>query len=88
MIDSEKMQEIALHPYTKALLNAVFTLNTFSENKVKLLSGEVPSPLDVPEGCPFVNRCEYAMEICKKEKPLLKEVAPDHKVACHLISRK
>ena len=88
VIDSEKMQEIALHPYTKALLNAVFTLNTFSENKVKLLSGEVPSPLDVPEGCPFVNRCEYAMEICKKEKPLLKEVAPDHKVACHLISRK
>lgn len=88
VIDSEKMQEIALHPYTKALLNAVFTLNTFSENKVKLLSGEVPSPLDVPEGCPFVNRCEYALEICKKEKPLLKEVAPDHKVACHLISRK
>ena len=88
VMDSDKMQDIAFHPYTKALLNAVFTLNTFSENKIKLLSGDVPSPLDVPKGCPFVNRCEYAMEICKNEKPLLKEIEVNHKVACHLIEKK
>ena len=46
---------------------------------------EAPSPLDVPVGCPFQNRCEHCTEKCKKEMPKLKEIAPGHEVACFYV---
>ena len=55
-----------------------------SKDNLELLEGEVPSPVNLPEGCPFVNRCKYVIEICKKEKPILKEINSEHKIACHL----
>lgn len=85
LLPGDKLKEEAYHPYTKALMDAVFTLDMDFKEGLKLLEGEVPSPLNVPEGCPFVNRCKSADNICKKEKPILKNIGSEHKVACHLL---
>ncbi|OIP87580.1 MAG: dipeptide ABC transporter ATP-binding protein [Rhodobacterales bacterium CG2_30_65_12] len=69
------------HPYTKALLSA--TPTTEPERKVERikLEGELPSPLHVPEGCPFAPRCWKAQDICRVERPKLENTS--HRVACH-----
>ena len=74
-----------MHPYTKALLKAVFKVDFKPGERIEPLESEVPSPLDVPQGCPFAGRCEFCTEQCRCEKPALKEVAPGHLVACHLV---
>ncbi len=76
--------EGAVHPYTKALISAVFDIHMNFSRKIESIESEPPSPLDVPEGCPFQNRCEHCMEICRRVRPTLKELAPEHKVACHI----
>ena len=55
--------------------------------KLESIESEAPSPLDVPTGCPFQNRCEHCMERCKKEMPELKEVAPGHEAACFYVEK-
>ena len=85
ILPGQRVKKEALHPYTKALVNAVFTLDMNSKDNLELLEGEVPSPLNLPEGCPFVNRCKVAVKICRKEKPVLREINSEHKIACHLI---
>lgn len=77
------MSEGCLHPYSKALLNSVFHIDNEQREEVKLLEGEIPSLIDLPEGCPFQTRCNECNDRCKKEKPQLVEVSPHHKVACH-----
>ena len=74
-----------MHPYTKALLKAVFKVDFKPGERIEPLESEVPSPLDLPQGCPFAGRCEFCTEQCRCEKPQLKEVAPGHLVACHLV---
>ena len=76
----------ARHPYTQALLGAVFDLNMDFSKKIESIESEAPSPLDVPVGCPFQNRCDRCMEICKKERPVLKQLEEGHEVACHLYN--
>ena len=83
-IDGNKLTE-AKHPYTKALLKAVFSLDNKQNKNIETLSGDIPSPLDLPKGCPFQNRCKYCKDICKQEKPKLKEISTNHYVACHLV---
>lgn len=78
--------EEAKHPYAKALLRAVFPVKRKEEIKLQLLEGEVPSPLDLPQGCPFQDRCPECREICRQEKPALKLISDGHSIACHLIS--
>lgn len=78
--------EEAKHPYTKALLRAVFPVKRKEEIKLQLLEGEVPSPLDLPQGCPFQDRCPECREFCRQEKPALKLISDGHSIACHLIS--
>ena len=80
-IDGDKLQ-YAKHPYTRALLNSVFSIDSGKNKEVKVLEGEIPSPLNIPVGCPFQNRCAYKKEICAKEKPKLEEIEPNHSVAC------
>ncbi|MBR2546676.1 MAG: ABC transporter ATP-binding protein [Eubacterium sp.] len=75
------------HPYTKALIESVFDIKMDFSKKIKQIKGEVPSPLDAPKGCPFCDRCECCMEVCKTVKPKLVEVAPDHMVACHQFDK-
>lgn len=74
-----------MHPYTKALLKAVFKVDFKPGERIEPLESEVPSPLDLPQGCPFASRCEHCTDICRQQKPALKEVAPGHFVACHLV---
>ncbi len=70
------------HPYTEALLNAVPTPDPAAPRPVAL-SGEIPSPVDPPAGCPFHPRCPYADHRCQSDKPILREIEPQHLVACH-----
>lgn len=76
----------AMHPYTKALMKSVFKVDFKPGEKIEPLESEIPSPLDLPKGCPFQSRCGQCMEICRSEKPELKEVVPGHFVACHLVN--
>ena len=76
----------AAHPYTKALLGAVFDPGMDFSKKIESIEGEAPSPLDAPRGCPFRDRCSCAMEICASEHPHLTETAPGHQVACHMFA--
>ena len=75
-----------MHPYTKALMKSVFKVDFKPGEKIESLESEIPSPLDLPKGCPFQSRCGQCMEICRSEKPELKEVVPGHFVACHLVN--
>ncbi len=73
-----------LHPYTRALFAAALPSHPDEEREEIVLSGEVPSALNPPSGCHFHPRCPFVMEQCSGEEPELKEVAPDHFVACYL----
>lgn len=73
----------ARHPYTRALLKAVFPVATKDNFTIETLEGDIPSPLDMPTGCPFQNRCYKCQDKCKTEKPALQELEPNHFVACH-----
>lgn len=84
VLPGEDVTTSAKHPYTQALLGAIFDLNMDFNKKIESIESEAPSPLDVPKGCPFQDRCEYCTEKCKTEKPKLREIAPNHEVACHL----
>ncbi len=77
------------HPYTQALLSAIPITDYYAEKERKriALTGEVPSPLNVPSGCPFNPRCPYATEECKCETPELKDCGNGHFVACHKVGK-
>jgi len=82
---TEELLKNPLHPYTKALVAAVPVPDPTARKSKVVISGEIPSPIDLPPGCRFRPRCPYAMEICKREEPSLVEVESNHKVACHLM---
>lgn len=75
-----------MHPYTKALLSAI-PLPIVGENKPErtLIKGEITSPVNLPDECRFMKRCDCAQECCKNGNPQLREVEPNHFVACSCI---
>ncbi|TVQ34484.1 MAG: ATP-binding cassette domain-containing protein [Geminicoccaceae bacterium] len=73
-----------LHPYTEALLDAVPNPDPARRRAVPVVGGEVPSPIDPPKGCHFHPRCPLAEARCRVEAPPLVQVAPGHRVACHV----
>ena len=73
--------ENPMHPYTRALLSAIPKLGQKKPKHVKL-KGEVPTPIDLPQGCVFHGRCHYAKDICAREVPELRELSNQHYVAC------
>lgn len=82
--NSKELFEEPLHPYTKALIASVPRVHAEDEEDDALrISGEPPSPLDVPSGCRFRTRCPFATQKCAEEEPQLRELLPGHKVACH-----
>jgi len=81
------LYETPLHPYTQFLMSAVPLPNPKQEKlkKRKILKGEPPSPINPPKGCVFYTRCPYASDKCNFSSPELREIKPNHKVACHLF---
>jgi len=73
------------HPYTQALISAVPVLDPVAKRSRIVLSGDIPSPLDIPSGCPFHPRCPVAEARCKTEIPALREISSSHWTACHLV---
>lgn len=84
-LETGRIAEHCRHPYTQALLRSVFKVDFKAGEKIEPLEGEIPSPLDLPNGCPFASRCSHCSERCLNEKPELKEVKHGHWVACHLV---
>lgn len=84
---SQEVYEMPLHPYTKALVSAIPIPDPEVERKRSriILSGEIPSPVNPPSGCPFHPRCMFAKDICKQEKPLL-DMSGSHIASCHLYN--
>jgi oligopeptide transport system ATP-binding protein len=82
--DSEKLYENPLHPYSRALLSAVPIPDPTVKKDRPLLTGDIPSPANPPQGCAFHTRCKECMEVCKSVRPELKEIQPGHFAACHL----
>lgn len=86
IVESASTEDIfsrANHPYTQALLAEIPRMS--DRKKIfTSIKGEIPSPLNPPSGCYFHPRCPHAMERCKTEVPILKEIGPQHSSACHL----
>ena len=80
----EAIYEKRRHPYTQALLSAIPNIKSKDKGERILLTGDIPSPVNPPSGCPFHPRCSQCMEICKKEKPCLQTLADGTQAACHL----
>lgn len=85
VIPSVRLGQTKMHPYTDALIGSIFSLKMDFSKPIESIDSETPSPLQVPPGCPFENRCPNCMERCKIEKPILKEVEEGHEIACHLF---
>ncbi len=85
LADAQEIYERPLHPYSKSLLSAVPLPDPKAAraNKRIVLSGDIPSPLNAPSGCPFRTRCAYATERCAAEVPEFREMSSGHFVACH-----
>ena len=74
-----------VHPYTKALFSAAPTIDENNIAESQELRGEIPSPIHLPSGCLFHDRCPMACPDCARKVPELKEVEPGHFAACHLL---
>ena len=84
LADCDELYDNPMHPYTRALLSAVPVPDPEVEQKrdIRIVAGEVPSPINPPSGCVFHPRCSIAVENCSKEIPTLRELKPGHWVAC------
>jgi peptide/nickel transport system ATP-binding protein len=88
MVNSDRLFENPLHPYTKALLSAIpIPSLEYRGREAEVMHGEVISPINPPPGCRFVARCPLAQEVCFKETPKFVEAEDGHFAACHLVKR-
>jgi peptide/nickel transport system ATP-binding protein len=80
----EEIYAAPAHPYTAALLSAIPVPDPeVKPREIPGVGGEIPSPLAPPSGCRFRTRCPRAADVCKQDEPVMREVAPNHFVACH-----
>lgn len=83
--DANTVFDSCVHPYTKALISSAPIPDPSKKNNIILLKGEIPSPVNVPKGCPFHPRCKDAVDICRNKKPFLMKLTSEHMAACHFI---
>jgi len=84
MADKRALFAEPAHPYTRALLAAVPSLDPRQKREDVILEGDVPSPVNPPPGCRFHTRCRFVMHRCRQEEPVFRQLTDDRKVACHL----
>ena len=87
MADKKELFDNPSHPYTQALLYSIPLPERHSKRKRILLQGDLPSPANPPSGCVFHTRCFMAKDICKTEKPELKDIGNGHMCACHFCEK-
>ena len=75
------------HPYTRALLASVPTIDLEKAQEIQTIAGEITSPINPKPGCRFAARCPHAMEVCFARQPEMHEVSGNHLVACHLLDK-
>ncbi|CAM5209145.1 Nickel import system ATP-binding protein NikE OS=Ureibacillus acetophenoni OX=614649 GN=SAMN05877842_10925 PE=3 SV=1 [Ureibacillus acetophenoni] len=85
MAPTEELFVNPKHPYTKLLLAAIPVANPHKQAERPILKGDIPSPLNIPSGCPFHTRCPYATEQCSKIVPEIVHTSEEHSVKCHLF---
>ena len=86
LLDSSKFAANCKHPYSKALLSAISVPDPNIKKERIILKGDVPSPINPPNGCRFHTRCPEAIAKCKNTEPSLIELSQGHKASCHLLS--
>ena len=88
LADADEIYNRPLHPYSQSLLSAVPVPDpkVARANKRIVLTGDIPSPLNAPSGCPFRTRCRYATDKCAECMPEFNEVSKGHFVACHRVA--
>ena len=86
LLDSSKFSANCKHPYSKALLSAIPVPDPNIKKERIILKGDVPSPINPPNGCRFHTRCPEAIAKCKNTEPSLIELSQGHKASCHLLS--
>ncbi|MEZ7172953.1 ABC transporter ATP-binding protein [Sporosarcina sp. OR05] len=84
--DKKSFFDKPLHPYSQALISAIPETNRALRRERILLKGDIPSPINPPEGCRFHTRCPFAMDICKSQEPQLEQIEDGHYAACHLYT--
>jgi peptide/nickel transport system ATP-binding protein len=82
---TERVVSTPLHPYTRALVAAVPIPHVEQNRGALPIRGNVPDARNPPAGCRFHDRCPLAVARCSEEVPVLREVAPGHRAACHLV---
>jgi len=87
MASTERLYAMPKHPYTEALLASIPKPDPRRRHRPLKLPGDVPSPANPPSGCYFHPRCRYAEEICKIERPALRDMGDEHFVACHFADK-
>jgi len=85
----EQLFEKPLHPYTLGLLNSIPRLENDDNEHLYMIRGQVPNPLSMPKGCPFSDRCDRCMDVCRERRPHLISVPghPDRSVRCFLFEK-
>ncbi|QNW51882.1 dipeptide ABC transporter ATP-binding protein [Staphylococcus aureus] len=82
----KEIYENPKHPYTKALISSIPQIDKLNKNRI-ILKGELPSPSNPPQGCPFHTRCPIAQDMCKKSMPELKDIGNEHQVAFFYVDK-
>jgi peptide/nickel transport system ATP-binding protein len=84
--DVESLFDDPRHPYTQGLIRSIPRIDLDAKHKTRLeaIGGSVPILINPPVGCRFAPRCRHAFARCTEQEPLLREVGPGHRMACHL----